>query len=353
MYFNLGNVKQFVQNILFFAGSAFAFSACFAQDVHFSHMEFSPLTLNPALAGANSPMQGIVNYRSQWNSVATPYQTIAASFDARFNENKRNRSGIIAGGINFYNDQAGDLKVNTSSASLNLAYHLILDRTSTIGIALNSGFGQRSINADGGRWGSQYNGLNYDASINPSEVLNNSSFNYFDAGAGVLYSYGSGGGYMNQNINRKLNAGFAVYHINRPNYSYYETENERLHMRISGFVNAEIGIANTRGSILPGIYYQRQKTAQEVYFGANYKYNLHEGSRHTGFTRPIALYIGIFARYRDALVGKVMFEYDQFSAGFGYDINVSSLSPVSRTRGGFELFLRFNAGDGGGFRSRI
>jgi hypothetical protein len=48
-----------------------------------------------------------------------------------------------------------------------------------------------------------------------------------------------------------------------------------------------------------------------------------------------------------------MFEWDQLSAGFAYDINVSSLTTVSKSRGGFELFLRFNMGDGGGFRARI
>jgi hypothetical protein len=56
---------------------------------------------------------------------------------------------------------------------------------------------------------------------------------------------------------------------------------------------------------------------------------------------------------KDALVGKLMFEYDQFSAGFAYDINISSLTEVSRSKGGFELFLRFNMGDGGGFRAKI
>jgi hypothetical protein len=48
-----------------------------------------------------------------------------------------------------------------------------------------------------------------------------------------------------------------------------------------------------------------------------------------------------------------MFEFDQYSAGFCYDFNVSSLSTVSKYNGGFELFLRFNMGDGGGFRARI
>lgn len=341
------NIRTFVLASL----SAVAMNA-FAQDTHFSFSEFSTMSLNPGLAGANSPLQGVVNFRSQWNSVAEPFQTVAASFDARFNENKRRKSGIIAGGINFYNDRAGDVRVTTNNVNLNLAYHLLLDDNNKLGIGIYGGYGQRSLNANGGKWGSQYNGLTYDASVDPGETFANANFGYLDAGAGILYSYGSNGGYMNQNIDRKINAGFAVYHVNRPKYSFINAENERLYMRMSAFVNAEIGIANTRGTIMPGVYYHRQKNAQEIFLGANYKYNLHEGSRHTGFTRPIALYLGLYGRLKDALVGKFMFEYDQFMAGFGYDINISSLNEVSRARGGFELFLRFNAGDGGGFRSK-
>src|SRR5690606_40982666 len=54
-----------------------------AQDIHFSQMGYSPLTLNPALAGANYDLQVNVNYRNQWNSVAVPFQTIGASVDTR------------------------------------------------------------------------------------------------------------------------------------------------------------------------------------------------------------------------------------------------------------------------------
>jgi type IX secretion system PorP/SprF family membrane protein len=330
-------------------------SVSIAQDVHFSHMEFSPLNLNPALAGANSPMQGIVNYRSQWNSVAVPYSTIGASFDARLNENKRQKKGILAAGLNFFNDQAGDLRVNTTKVSLNLAYHLILDQTSTLGLGIYTGYGQRSINPDGGKWGSQYDGMTYNAGLSSGEVFNNASFGHLDAGAGILYTYKNGNGYMTQNNNFELNWGFATYHVNRPFYSYLNQQDERLAMRFSTFVNAVIGIQNTRGSLLPGVYYQRQKTAQEILYGFYYKYNLTEGSKVTGFNKPMSMYIGVFNRFKDAMVGKFMLEYDQFSAGFAYDINISSLYEVSRARGGFELFLRYNMAPsmGGGFKSRI
>ncbi len=324
-----------------------------AQDVHFSHAEFSPLTLNPALAGALSPMQGIANYRSQWRSVATPYKTIAASFDARFNEKKRDKKGIIAGGLNFFNDQSGDLKIVTNNVNVNLAYHLMIDRNSTIGLGLYTGFGQRSINPSAGRWGSQYVNGAYDASAAPGEVFNNASFTYLDAGTGLVYTYKKNAGYMTQNNQFSLNAGVAAYHVNRPKYSFLGQGDEKLYMRYSAFVNAVIGIQNTRGSFLPGVYFQRQATENEVYLGTYYKYLLSEGSMVTGFTRPMSFYLGVFHRFKDAFVGKVMFEYDCYSLGFAYDINVSSLRSVSNAKGGFELFLRYNLGDGGGFRSRI
>jgi type IX secretion system PorP/SprF family membrane protein len=324
-----------------------------AQDIHFSQMEYSPLTLNPALAGANSPMQGIVNYRSQWNSVAVPYKTIAASFDMRFNEKNRNKKGIIAGGINFFNDQAGDLKVNTNNVNLNLAYHLMLNRNSTLGLGIYSGFGQRSIDPNSGRWGTQYDGLAYNAALPSQETFNNATFSFFDAGTGLVYAYRKNQGYTTQNNQLSINAGFAAYHVNRPGYSYLDQNTEKLLMRYSAFANAEIGIQNTKGSVLPGIYFQRQGTSMEIFYGAYYKYILSSGSAATGFTRPMSLSFGLFNRFADAMVAKIMFEYDQYSAGFAYDVNISSLTTVSKARGGFEVFLRFNMNDGGGFRARI
>ena len=46
------------------------------------------MNLNPALAGAHFDMQALVNYKTQWKSVAAPFKTIGASFDMRFNKKK-------------------------------------------------------------------------------------------------------------------------------------------------------------------------------------------------------------------------------------------------------------------------
>lgn len=322
-----------------------------AQDVHFSMMEYAPLNLNPALAGANSPMQGIVNYRNQWGSVALPFRTIAASFDARLNENKRQKKGILAAGIHFYNDQAGDLKLNTNNVNLNLAYHLIINRNNTFGMGLYGAFGQRSIGSNDARWANQYDGNAYNNAI-AGELINNASVSFFDAGAGVLYSYKGERGYMSQNKGSKINAGLALYHVNQPEIGLISSSSEKLNMRISGFVNASFGIPNTNTALLPGIYYQKQGAASEILAGTSFKFNLQQGSMITGFNKPMALSLGLYTRIKDAMVAKAIFDYDQYSLGFAYDINISSLSTASKGRGAFEFFLRFNMNSEGN-RSRI
>ncbi|MNE72998.1 hypothetical protein D3C80_1689810 [compost metagenome] len=65
----------------------------------------------------------------------------------------------------------------------------------------------------------------------------------------------------------------------------------------------------------------------------------------TGSIKPVALALGLFSRYKDAFIAKGYFQYHQFTLGMAYDFNLSRLTPVSKSRGGFEVFLRFNLDD--------
>ena len=319
-----------------------------AQDIHFSQIEYTPLQLNPAMVGLSSPLQAIVNYRSQWNSVADPYTTISASVDGRLNEGKLRRNGILAGGIQLYSDKAGDTKVVTNTATVQLGYHIRLDRTSTLGFALYGGFGQRSIVASNGRWASQYNGAAFDATSGSGELLNNPSFAFVDVGAGFVYAYRGP-----KENDKEFTYGVATYHVNNPKYSFVDQTSEKLAMRWSAFINAHFTINNSRSSFLPGIYWQHQRQANEIMLGTYYRYRLSEGANITGFTSSSALSLGIFTRFKDALVAKFMLEWEQFSTGFSYDLNISSLTDVSRAKGGFEVFLRYNLSDRSLFRARL
>jgi type IX secretion system PorP/SprF family membrane protein len=325
-----------------------------AQDIHFSQMPYSPLNLNPALAGANFDMQAIVNYKSQWQTVAVPYKTIGASFDMRINR-KKARKGFFAGGLNVFNDQAGDVKMTTTNIALTGAYHLLIDANSTIGGALYAGYGQRGMDPAAGKWASQYDGLAYNSSLASGENFASQNFGHIDAGAGVVYTYKKNERYMTGNDQMQINAGVAAYHLNQPKYSFVDAPTEKLYMRISAFANGIIGIGNTRLSAMPGIYYNRQGTSQEILMGSYVKYMTSEASKFTNLKDASAVSAGVFYRNKDAVIIKGMFEWQSYGLGIAYDLNTSSLAEVSKRQGGFEIFIRFVSPSpfGGGSRSRI
>jgi type IX secretion system PorP/SprF family membrane protein len=329
-------------------------TAVHAQDIHFSQMAFSPLNLNPAMAGAHSPMQAIVNYRNQWRSVASPYSTINASFDARLNENKRYKKGYLAAGVNFFNDKSGDAKISTTTGLVNVAYHILLDGNSTLGASIYGGFGQRSFDPTAGKWGSQYDGMAYNPLLSSGETFGRQNFTYGDFGMGALYTKKLSSSTMTSYDSKEITAGLALYHLNRPSYSFIVKNDDRLYMRWSMFVNATLGIENSKYSFMPAIYYQRQGKAQELLLGSYVRYMVAEASQITGFNQATYLSFGLFYRNRDALALKTMLEWGDYTVGFAYDVNVSSLSQVSNARGGFEIFLRYRMLGGlNGNRARI
>jgi type IX secretion system PorP/SprF family membrane protein len=324
-------------------GSICLFVASFgiSQDVHFSQAIYSPLTLNPAMAGVSGLVTGVVNYRSQWKSVAPAYSTIAASFDMRLNENRRNRKGIFAFGVNFLNDQSGDSKISTTNANLHLAYHLRLNKKSKLGLGIYTGFGQRSVDAAAGRWGNQFDGMAYNAGLSSNETFSRDQFSFIDAGTGFVYTYKNSESYITSNDQRELTFGAAVFHLSRPNYSFFSINDERLFMRFSGFAQAILGFTNTNLSIMPAVYYQRQGPAQEILIGNYFRYMAQGYSKVTGFNKGTYISLGAFYRYRDAFVLKGMLEWSDFALGVAYDVNVSPLANSTKTRGGFEVFLKY------------
>ncbi|MEX2484981.1 MAG: PorP/SprF family type IX secretion system membrane protein [Brumimicrobium sp.] len=329
-------------------------SITFGQDIHFSQMRFSPLNLNPALAGAEQSFQAVVNYRDQWRNVATPYQTIGASVDGRLFEKKRG-NGFLAGGLNFFNDQAGDVRMTTTNVNLSVAYHLNINNQSTIGAAIQGGFGQRGLQGADGVWSNQFDETGFDKTISSGENFESMNFTHLDAGAGFVYHYKKNEGYMRGNNQFKLTAGIAAFHVNRPSSSFLAGGDDALAMRYSAFVTTEIGIQNTGYSVLPALYYNLQGPHQEILGGTYFRFIVSEASRTTGFKKEFAMSLGAFYRFGDAAVAKMMLEYSSYSFGVAYDFNVSSLTEASQGRGGIELFLRFVLPNpfGGSARARI
>lgn len=311
----------------------------FGQDPHFSQYEATPLIVNPANAGLKHDLRAVVNYRNQWGSVAIPYKTTAFSFDMRTNKGGKDNSyfGI---GAQLLHDKSGDANMSMLQANLNVSGIIKLDASSKLSVGLMGGFGQRGTDYDNLRWESQYANGAYNSQLNSNETFASPTFSYFDAGAGIAWTYGKDQGYITANDGVKATVGFSALHFGLPRASFNGSD-ITLKTKFIGHASMELGKANTNLTFVPSLYFVQQGKQREILFGSTFRYLLQEGSRVTGFNKSSSIGLGLHYRLKDALVTSLQVDYANYTVGISYDFNVSQLSSASNMRGGLELFLRF------------
>ena len=327
--------------------AAFLFSVTFshgifAQDIHFSQFYFSPLTLNPALAGTNGDLQVQTNYKNQWRSVADAYKTFSVSFDMKFMQ-KKWKNGFMGVGLNIFNDKAGDAKMGISQANISLSSARLLNPNNIISGGIQGGFSQHSINYSALVWENQYdpNTLAYNPSLPSGEPSTGNKFSYADMSAGLQWNYGKGEMYISGNDQILANFGVAIFHINQPKYTYYGLAGEKLYQRMVAHGKLLYGIKNTPLSLVPSFIFFKQGPTQEINPGCMIRYTLKENSKYTNYVNGAAISGGAHYRFKDAAVVSVLLEIANWAIGVSYDINTSDLTSASNGRGGIEVALRY------------
>lgn len=308
-----------------------------AQDIHFSQFDETPLFLNPANVGVPHEIRANVNYKSQWQSVNAPFKTMAVSVDGRLLKKKKNHIGM---GIDFFSDKAGDGQMKTTQINFSLSGMVLLNKSNLLSAGLMLGYIERGMNMSAYSWSNQYNGLNYDASRSSGELNRIDNFNFLDLGAGIQYSYGSHEMYMTANNAKRLNLGISVFHPHQPAYSFLG-DATRLYAKFVFHGDAAIGIKNSNIVLKPSYVVFVQGPTKEITPGLTAQYILSGDSKYTGIKKFSAVSIGGYYRAKDAFIALVKYEYNSCAIGFSYDINLSKLRTVSNTRGGFEISLRY------------
>ncbi len=310
-----------------------------AQDIHFSQFTMAPLLQNPALSGADHDMRASINYKDQWRSVASPYKTFSASFDMKLNR-KAATNGFWALGTSFFADKAGDARMGTTQGNLDIAYHVLLNEKSTLGLGMMGGFCQRSLSYSQLQWMNQYDGISYSASLPSGEPEGATHITYADLGAGLAWTYKKGEAYIKGNDQVQISTGVAIFHPHQPEYSFYNS-GERLKMKTLAHGTILYGIKNTQLSLVPGFMFSAQGSSNELIVGSLFRITTKESSKYTGYVKGSAFSLGLHYRHRDAIIASALIEMGQYTLGLSYDINVSGLKTASTGRGGVEISLRF------------
>ncbi|MFN4253405.1 MAG: PorP/SprF family type IX secretion system membrane protein [Saprospiraceae bacterium] len=310
-----------------------------AQDIHFSQFYMSPLNLNPALTGVMNCNHRIVgNYRNQWASILkqNAYNTYSASYDQKVPVGRFDYFGV---GGTLWGDKAGSSEFATLQARLSGSYSKKMGgyrrKAHYLVLGADAGVSQRSINSAALQWPSQHDGNGGFNGNLPGEIIDDPNFMFLDLSAGLLW-------FSVLDEDRNFYFGGAFNHLNRANQSFGDKETIPLYSKFTFHAGGEFMVGQKVGMV-PGIVSFIQGPSFQVNFGNSFKFLLGNSRRYYQ-----AFQLGAWARISNKLEkGKLMdafilstrFDYEQFTIGFSYDINTSSLFPATNGNGAFEFSL--------------
>ncbi|HIA13014.1 MAG TPA: type IX secretion system membrane protein PorP/SprF [Flavobacteriales bacterium] len=307
----------------------------YAQDIHFSQFNQTPQIINPAMTGMFKGNQRVIlNFREQWKSISTPYQTFALAYDMGLMKKKWDNA-YLGVGFFVFRDQAGDSKMSTTQFNLSLSSIIKANEKNSISAGLQGGFAQRSVDYTEVKTDNQYVNGSYDPNQVHGETgaLKTSVFGDFTAG--IAWKYYKTEKHIYSNV------GASVYHINKPKQEFYSAVPERLYSKIAVHANTYFGIKENWMAVLPSVLYMQQGPTSEIEVGLMLRYKLKEGSKYTKLKKETALLLGAYYRAGDAIIPAIALEISNFAVGVSYDVNMSGLTAASSGQGGIEISIRY------------
>jgi type IX secretion system PorP/SprF family membrane protein len=303
-----------------------------SQDIHFSQIFETPLLRNPALAGlftGDVRIQSV--YRTQWNSVTTPYKTGSLNGEVKLAVGNSDDYITIGGQILY--DKAGTVALSATHILPTINYHksMSADRNSYLSLGIMGGLVQRSIDRSKMTTNSQFDGSNYNESLGTGESFAKSSYSYLDGSVGMSFNTQLG-----ENIDNNIFVGLAYHHFNKSKKISFYTDNDAV-MMPKWVASAGVRMSVTESSYftLEGDY-TKQGVYSETMAGALYTCKLGD------LENPkYSVHIGTYLRWKDALIPVAKLEFKPIAIAVSYDANISQLKSASTGQGGFEISLTY------------
>ncbi|MES2799279.1 MAG: PorP/SprF family type IX secretion system membrane protein [Bacteroidota bacterium] len=312
-----------------------AISAFAQQYRHFSMWNENLSALNPgAVAVMDADLKATTSFRMQWMGLeGNPWRSNSFGIEAKLFKQKTT-ANCLGVGLNFTNDQSGDLGMTNNLLSVPINYTIAAEDNLLFSIGIAPGFYQTSLRNTNYSFNNQWNGVAYD-----NEMVSGESFGTemsvinFDIGAGMHFKY-----IFDDASN--INIGIGVNHITGPNMAF-QTIDSKMFRGINLSASGTKYIPNRRLGISPSLLMQFFGPNRNVIFGSAFDIELFEASKRTDYVQRSFLSWGIYYRVQDALVGTVAFKFKGYKLGASYDFNVSALTPATRGLGGFELYFTY------------
>lgn len=239
-----------------------------------------------------------------------------------------------------YRDKAGDLNFGTTQFAWSLSFQKSMGRSRRdfLTFGFQQSTVQRNLDFANASFDSQWNGTGYDPNSPTGENLPSPQFYYIDMNAGISY------------VHRPLKLddphwtiGFASFHLNRPNQSFYDGIVEVSLKRKWLLHGSGRYLVREQFILYPVFLLARQGQANEV------NLTLYGGKKAGAEDLQVRVGLG----YRlvsslekdirsDALITALWFLYKQWDMGVSYDSNLSGLKRATTVKGGLEVFITYH-----------
>lgn len=306
--------------------SIILFDDVIAQDASFSQFYQISHWYNPSMVGeGDQQIKGGILYRRQWANDLNGFRTNG------FNVEAKSSKIPFSLGLLIVDDKFGNASMKTFNALLSGSYKQRLDRKQTLSAGFQFGFVQRSINMTNLKWDAQYNGFQYDPSLDSKErEFSDRTGNKFDLGLGLYYQ-----------IEKpfELGVGYAFHHLGQ-DQTFLQNGKDRLPIRQAVQMNFRKQFRKFGGRIDALI--QRQRGAMEYVIAGRGEYRFGMDSRYTTENNSSALFVGCGYRHASAIIPMVGFDWERkLEVGVSYDFIISKLNNATGFFGGPELVLTY------------
>lgn len=306
-------------------------SKAHSQDIHFSQVFETPLLRNPSLAGlfaGDVRLQSV--YRTQWNSVTVPYQTV--SINAEFKMPVGQGDDFLTMGGQIVYDKAGTIALTTTQILPVLNYHKSLGSKNTyLSMGFMGGYVQRRFDESKMTTNSQFNGTGHDGSLASGETFQGPSYSYVDGSAGISFNAQIG-----ENSDNNIFAGVAYHHFNKSKkISFYSDNKIEMMPKWVGSAGVRMNVSDYSFFTIEADH-SRQGPYIETIGGALYSWKI-DGPDDPRYI----FHAGTYLRWKDALIPVAKLEFKPLAVAVSYDANISKLKSASNGRGGFEISLTY------------
>jgi type IX secretion system PorP/SprF family membrane protein len=308
------------------------YCSAIAQDIHFSQFFETPLLRNPALAGIfNGDIRLQSVYRTQWNSVTTPYLT--GSFNMEFKKPIGKGHDFCTIGAQIMYDKAGTIALTSNHVLPVINYHKSLssEKNTYLSLGFMGGLVQRKIDRSKVTTNNQFDGTGFNPGISDGESFPRTSYSYLDGTVGMSLNVQLG-----ENADNNLYVGGAYHHFNKATkLSFYGKPNYEMVPKWVGSLGLRMGMTESSYFTIYGDY-SKQGTYQETLGGFFYSVKLDDNDN------PFyTIHGGALMRWKDAIIPVVKLDFLPFSISASYDVNTSTLRTASYGQGGFEFALSY------------